>query len=83
MMVNVVWRRSGYDQQVHAFPLGQVAEAGRSCLEAICSHTAPPAILEPTGDRPRRDACRPCLFVLGNRLADAGGDPGRYGSPAP
>ncbi len=80
-MVNTVWRRSGYDNQVHAFSLAQIA-SGRSYLEAVCEHTVPPAVLEPVL-RPGRDACRPCLFVLGNRLADAGGDPGRYGTAVP
>ena len=73
MIVNIVWRRSGYDRQVHAFPLAQIAEANRAYLEAICSHSAPPSVLEPTARRPGRDTCRPCLFVLGNRLDDAGG----------
>jgi hypothetical protein len=30
-MVNIVWRRSGYDKQVHAFSLAQIA-SGRSYL---------------------------------------------------
>ncbi len=56
--VNIVWRRSGYDKQVHAFSLAQIA-SGRSYLEAICEHTAPPAVLEPVL-RPGADACRVC-----------------------
>ena len=52
MMVNIAWRRSGHDGQVHAFPLAQVAEPGRSYPEAICSHSAPPSVLEPAGYRP-------------------------------
>lgn len=82
-MVNVVWRRSSYDQQVHAFPLAQVAEAGRRYLEAVCSHSAPPVALEPTLDPPGMGTCMSCLLILGDRLADAGGDPGRHGTPPP
>ena len=80
-MVNVVWRRSGCDKQVHAFSLAQIA-SGRSYLEAVCEHIVPPAVLEPVL-RPGPDTCRPCLSVLGNRLADAGGGPGRYRTAHP
>ncbi len=37
-MVNISWRRSARDDQVHAFRVDQVAEP-RSFLVAICSHS--------------------------------------------
>ena len=49
-MVNISWRRSAKDDQVHAFPVVQVAEP-RSFLVAICSHSVRPAALEPAGHR--------------------------------
>lgn len=78
--MSVSWRRSGDDDQVHAFPLGQIAEPARRHLEALCSHSPPPAALEPAGHRghwsalldPR--ACLPCLVVVSDQLTDAGGD---------
>ena len=81
--MNISWRRSARDQRVHAFPL-EVAEP-RSYLQAICSHTVPPALLEPAGHRGHWSAlldvttCLPCLVVVGDQLADAG----RYGAGAP
>ena len=83
MMVNVVWRRSSRDKQVHAFVVAQIAEPGRSYLEALCRHAAPHAALEPTRHRPGQDTCMHCLLSVGGRLADAGGDPGRHGTPPP
>lgn len=76
-MVNVSWRGSGHDGQVHAFPLGQAAEPGRRRLEAVCSHSARPAALEPAGHRGHWSAlldastCLPCLAIVGDQLADA------------
>ena len=76
-MVNVSWRRSTYDDQVHAFPVAQVAEP-RSFLVAICSHSARPAALEPAGYRGHWSAlldastCLGCLAIVGDQLADAG-----------
>ena len=71
-MVDVVWRRSSYDNRVHAFSLAQIASA-RSYLEALCSHTAPPVrapggphasvLGQPQGlpPAPARDVERPTL----------------------
>ncbi len=83
MIANIVWRRSGYDEQVHAFPLAQIAEPGRGYLEAVCSHSAPPTALQPTAERPGQSTCSHCLLIVGGRLADAGGDPGRHGTVPP
>ncbi len=83
-MVNIVWRRSGRDQQVHAFRPEQVAE-NRIYLVAICSHIAPPAVLEPVvhvaGHRSALldvRTCLPCLVIVSNQLAEA-----RHGAPSP
>ena len=83
MIANVVWRRSSRDGQVHAVLLPKVAEPGRSYLEAVCRHSAPPSALEPAVHRPGQDTCMHCLLSVGGRVADAGGDPGRYGTAAP
>ncbi len=83
MIVNIAWRRSGCDEQVHAFPLAQIAEAGRGYLEAVCSHTAPPTALQPTVGRPSQNTCSHCLLIIDDRLADAGGDPGPHGTIPP
>ena len=79
MTVNVSWRRSGRDGQVHAFP--QVAEP-RSFLVALCSHSTRPAALGPllgiaaTGARcsTRAPACRAWSSVS-DLLAYAGRQP--------
>ncbi len=77
MLVNVVWRRSVKDDQVHAFDLAQIAEP-RSFLVAICSHSARPTALAPAGHRAHGSAlldvsaCLACLSIVGDQLADAG-----------
>ena len=77
MLVNVVWRRSAKDDQVHAFPAVQAAEP-RSFLVAICSHSARPAALEPAEHRGHWGAlldlraCLACLAIVSDQLADAG-----------
>ena len=77
--MNIVWRRSSYDQQVHAFRPEQVAEAGRGYLEAICSHSLPPAVLEPVAHVAgpwsallEPSACLPCLATISDLLVEAG-----------
>ncbi len=83
-MVNISWRRSAKDDQVHAFPVAQVAEP-RSFLKAICSHSVRPAALELAGHRGHWsalldvNACLACLAIISDQLADAG----RPGTPPP
>ncbi len=75
---------------MHALPLAQVAEANRAYLEAICSHTAPPSLLEPVAHVAGHwsalldaSTCMACLLIVGDQLADAGGDPGQHGTIPP
>ena len=84
MVVNIAWRRSAKDHQVHAFPL-EVAEPGWMRLEALCSHSARAAAVEPPGHRGHwqalldPDTCLTCLVVISDLLfAEAG----RYGAGA-
>ena len=79
-MVNISWRRSARDQQVHAFPEAQAAEP--RYLEALCSHSAPPAVLEPAVHVAGHwsalldaSTCLPCLVVVSDLLAYAGRQP--------
>ena len=88
--MNVVWRRSGHDDQVHAFPLAQAAEPGRGYLEVLCTHSAPPTVLKPAVHLAGHwsalldvSTCMACLLIVGDQLADAGGDPGRHSTPPP
>lgn len=83
MMVNIVWRRSGRDKQVHAFAATQIIEVERGYLKAVCSHITPPAALEPTGHMPNQDTCTDCLHIVGGRSAGSVGDAGRHGPPPP
>ena len=77
--MSVSWRRSGYDDQMHAFPAEQVPERGRRYV-ALCSHSVPPASLEPAGHRGHwsalldPSACLPCLVAVSDQLADARAD---------
>ncbi len=73
--VDIVWQRSSSDGQVHAFP---VEQPGLRHL-ALCSHSVPPAALEPAGHRGHWsalldvNACLPCLAIAGDQLAEARG----------
>ena len=75
-MVNISWRRSAKDDQVHAFPAVQAAEA-RSYLRALCTHTVRPVAVEPVGHRGHWpalldvSACLACLAIVCDQLADA------------
>ena len=82
MIANIAWRRSVRDQRVHAFGV-EVVEAGRRHLLAVCSHSAPPAALEPAGHRGHWQAlldvstCLSCLVIVSDLLAaDTGRQPG-------
>ncbi len=83
MIANVAWKRSSRDRQVHAFIVPRVTEPGRSFLEALCRATAPVEALEPAVHRPGGDTCLHCLLIVGGRVADADGDPGRDGTSPP
>ncbi|MFC5285606.1 hypothetical protein ACFPM7_00955 [Actinokineospora guangxiensis] len=56
------WRRSAYDDRVHAFP----AEDRASLIEALCAHTVPYAKAARTHSGLR---CVSCLLIVGDALA--------------
>lgn len=58
------WRRSGYDDRVHAFP----ADERASLIEAVCAHTVPYAKAARTHEGQR---CVSCLLIVGDALAGA------------
>lgn len=55
------WRRSAYDDRVHAFP----ADERASLIEALCSHTVPYAKAARTHAGQR---CVACLLIVGDAL---------------
>ena len=78
-MIAVIWAKSPHDGVHHAFSVEVMAKAvERGYAEARCSHTAPSeGLVRVTA--PETPLCALCAYTVGEELADAGGDPWRWG----
>ncbi|AHI01104.1 hypothetical protein GCM10010174_12920 [Kutzneria viridogrisea] len=67
MSLPIIWWRSAYDDQVHAFPLGQITEVDRRTLSARCTHSAPKELIVDTAEGMK---CMRCILLVGAELPD-------------
>jgi hypothetical protein len=72
-MSELIWRRSPWDHNVHAF-----RELGELASSAICTHSATTGHLTEPAEEHRR--CQACLLLYGDELAERAGHPGNGGA---